>query len=188
MRKYAIAAVLVSLPLLASGVTVEGNSYPKTVTIEGKQLKLIGAGLREKYWFDVYTMGAYSESGKCATSAIINTDEVKYLRLDMLRDVEAEKMVSSIDESFGNNMPKNASAELKKQRKTFASYFKTECKEKTVIEFTYVPGTGVIMKQNGKKLGPPLTGQAFMKVFWSLYFSKNTCCDDLKEQILKHCK
>jgi len=188
MKKWIMAIGLVCLPVLALGVTVEGNNYPKTVTIEGKTLKLIGAGLREKYWFDVYSMGAYTESGNCSPSSIINADEVKYIRLDMLRDVDAEKMTSSIDESFGENMPKNASAELKKQRKTFAGYFKTECKEKTVIEFTYLPGTGIIIKQNGKKLGPPLGGVEFMRVFWSIYFSKKTCCDDLQEQVLKHCK
>jgi hypothetical protein len=181
-------AVLVSLPLLASGLTVEGNHYPKTVTIEGKSLRLVGAGLREKWWFDVYSMGVYSQSGNCNPAALINTDEVKYLRLDMLRDVDAEKMASTIGESFAEHMPKNAPAELKKQRKTFESYFKEECKEKTVLKFIYVPGTGVIMKQNKKKLGPPLTGKAFMQVLWDIYFGKDTCCEDLKEQVLESCK
>ena len=184
----ALVVSIVCVPLFAMGVTVEGSKYPATISLEGKNLKLIGAGLREKWWVDVYTMGAYSESGSCNTSEIINKPEVKYLRLDMKRDVSAEKMSSSIGESFEDHMPKNASAKLKQQRKTFESLFKKECTEGTVLEFIYVPGTGTILKQNGKKMGPALEGEDFQKVLWDIYFGKETCCDDLQEQILETCK
>lgn len=156
--------------------------------MEGKTVKLIGAGLREKWWVDVYALGAYSESRSCKISDIINKDEPKYLRMEMLRDVDAEKMSSAISESFSENMPKNASAKLKQQRRQFASYFKTECKEGMRLEFIYLPGTGTICKMNGKRMGPPLDGVEFHRVFWSIYFSKNTCCEDLQEDILKTCK
>jgi hypothetical protein len=190
MRTWVLFAALLLAPALALalGVTVEGTRYPTTVTVEGKTLKLVGAGLREKWFFDVYTMGAYTESGKCDTRAIIKDQEVKYLRMNMHRDVSAEKMSSTISESFEEHMPKGASAELKRQRKTFEGYFKDECTEGSVLEFIYVPGTGTILKQNGKKLGPPLTGKAFQEVLWDIYFGKDTCCEDLLEQILETCK
>lgn len=191
MRLWATAAAMITAMLLAAvapAATVEGNNYPLTVMVEGKNLKLVGAGLREKFFFDVYSMGAYTQSGSCNPSSIIDTDEPKYLRLDMLRDVSAEKMASTIGESFSEHMPKNASAKLKQQRRTFESYFKDECKEKTVLEFIYIPATGTIMKQNGKRLGKPLEGADFMHVLWDIYFGKDTCCDDLKEQILEVCK
>jgi len=120
--------------------------------------------------------------------AIIKDEEVKYLRMNMHRDVSAEKMSSTISESFEEHMPKGASAELRKQRKTFEGYFKDECTEGSVLEFTYLPGTGTILKQNGKQLGPALTGKAFQEVLWDIYFGKDTCCDDLLEQILETCK
>jgi hypothetical protein len=175
MRTWVSLSVLLVAPALALGVTVEGTRYPDTVTVEGHTLNLVGAGLREKWFFDVYTMGAYTPSGKCDTRAIIKDEEVKYLRLDMHRDVSAEKMSSTIGESF-------------EQRKTFEGYFKDECSEGTVLEFVYVPGTGTILKQNGKKLGPPIEGKAFQEVLWDIYFGKDTCCEDLLEQILETCK
>jgi hypothetical protein len=188
MKKWTLVAIAILVPALALAITVEGTKYENTVNIEGKTLKLVGAGLREKWFFDVYTMGVYTESGSCNTSQLIKTDEVKYLRLDMHRDVSAEKMSSTIGESFEEHMPKNASAELKQQRKTFESYFKKECKEGNVLEFTYVPGKGTSLKQNGASMGPVLTGKAFQEVLWDIYFGKDTCCDDLKEQILETCK
>jgi hypothetical protein len=188
MKKGLILAGVVLAALFVMGMTVEGNNYPSTLSIEGKDLKLIGAGLREKWFFDVYSMGAYSETGSCDTEAIIQNDEVKYLRLDMLRDVSAEKMSNTIGESFEEHMPKNASAELKAQHKTFMGYFKDECKKKTVIEFTYVPGTGTHLKQNGKEMGPVLAGADFARVLWDIYFGEDTCCSGLKDDILESCK
>ena len=188
-RFFFAIAILCLLPSgFASGLSIEGSNYPATITKQGKDLKLLGVGLREKWFFDVYTMGAYSESKSCKASDIVNKDEPKYLRLDMKRDVSAEKMASTIGEAFTEHMPKNASAELKKQRKTFESYFKTECTEGTVLEFFYIPGQGTFLYQNSKEMGPALKGKEFAQVFWDIYFGKETCCDDLKESILKTCK
>jgi hypothetical protein len=187
MKKLVTLVVLLAIPAFASAVTVEGKNYPPKITVEGVTLKLIGAGLREKWMFDVYAMGAYTASGDCGTKKIVEADEVKYIRLDMLRDVSAEKMRDAIAESFDKNMPANASKELKEQRKTFFGYFKNEMTEGTKLEFTYVPGTGVTAKQNGKSLGAPLAGVEFQKVFWSIYFGPKTCCEDLREQVLSVC-
>jgi hypothetical protein len=184
-----LAVGLASTAALAAGVaTVEGKTYQPTLSMEGKELKLIGAGLREKWFVDVYVMAAYSESGSCSGAEIISKDEPKYLRLDLLRDVSAEKMSSTIGGSFEEHTPANASEKLKAQRKTFEGYFKDECTEGTVLEFLYLPGTGTLMKQNGKLLGPALDGFDFARVLWDIYFGKETCCEDLKVDILKHCR
>jgi hypothetical protein len=186
MKKLIVILMCIAIPALA--VEIEGKAFKKTETIEGKSLKFIGAGLREKWMFDVYAFGAYTESGKCDAKSLINTDEVKYIRLEMLRDVGAEKMANTIGDSFDKNMPAGATAELKGQRKTFQSYFKDEAKEGQKLEFIYVPGTGMTLKQNGKVMGPPLPGADFAKVFWSIYFSDNCADEDLKEQVLEMCK
>lgn len=188
MKRLAIIVSACLLPVLAWALTVEGQNYAASLQIEGKTLKLVGAGLREKWFFDVYTMAAYSESGSCDRQQLITKDEVKLLKLNMLRDVSAEKMASTIGESFEEHMPKNASAQLQAQRHTFESYFKKECSEGTVLEFLYVPGQGTLLKQNGKEMGPVLKGKAFQEVLWDIYFGKDTCCDDLIEQIEETCK
>ena len=176
------------VPVSASALTVEGNSYPDKVTIDSQELLLVGAGLREKWWVDVYTMAAYSQSGSCNPSLMIDKDETKYLRMDLKRDVSAEKMASTIGEAFTEHMPKDASPKLDQQRQQFEKYFKTELTEGTKLEFVYTPNKGTLMKQNGNELGPALEGIQFHKVLWDIYFGKDTCCDGLKEQILKSCK
>ena len=188
MSKILSLALTLVLPAVALAVAVEGKNYPASVSIEGQSLELVGAGLREKWMFDVYTLGAYSASGTCDPKVLVSKDEPKYLRLDMLRDVSAEKMASTLGDSFRAHLPEDAPAELKAQITTFQGYFKEECSEGTVLEFLYLPGQGTVLKQNGLKLGPPLTGAAFHRVLWDIYFGPRTCCEDLKEQIFKGCQ
>ena len=56
------------------------------------------------------------------------------------------------------------------------------------IDFTYVPEVGVTIRQDGRQLGPPLTGQEFQEVFWSIYFGPKTSLTELREEILQRCK
>jgi hypothetical protein len=187
MTRWLLIGVALLSPKLLEAKTVEGKNYPSTVVVEGKTLKLVGAGLREKWFFNVYALGAYSESGKCDPKAVVESDEPKYMRIDMLRDVSASKMASTIGDAFEEHLPKNASGELQQQNRTFQSYFKDECAEGTVLEFIYTPGTGTTLKQNGKTLGPVLTGSAFARVLWDIYFGSDSCCSDLKEQVFETC-
>ena len=126
---------------------------------EGKSLQLVGAGLREKGFFDVYALGAYTQSGSCDPQKIIKDDETKYLRIEMLRNVKADAMASSIGDAFDDAIPPGADPNLKAQSATFQGYFKDKARKDQVIDFTYVPEVGVTIRQDGKELGPPLTGE-----------------------------
>ncbi len=168
-------------------LTVEGNKYSQTTVIAGKKLKLIGAGVREKWLFDIYTMGAYTESGTCELKSIRYKDEVKYLQINMLRDVSKKNMTTALREALENNTPKNASEELKKQIRNFTSYV-NKCDKGTVMEMIYIPGKGTTLKYNGKQYGSIIKGKDFHVVLWDCYFSSKTCCKGLKSQILKTCK
>ena len=61
--------VLVSFtaPLSAQTQTVKGNAYPDTAEVGGRTLTLVGAGLRERWWFDVSTMGGHISRAAPAT-------------------------------------------------------------------------------------------------------------------------
>lgn len=183
----ALLALLVPAAAFAAPVTVEGKDYPDTLTVEGKALKRVGAGLREKWSFDVYAMGAYSEDGGCEPSDIIRKDVVKHLRLDMLRNVSAEKMGGTIADSLRKHMPAGASDALRRQADDFGGFFTKPCSKGARLEITYVPGSGTTLRQDGQAMGPTLPGPEFMRVLWDVYFGPETCCDALKEQILGTC-
>lgn len=182
--------ILFSMTMLLAGanaISVEGETFEPEMARGGAMLKLIGAGLREKWFFDVYALGAYSESGSCKSSELVKNEETKLLRLVMLRTVSADKMASTLSEAFDAHMPKTASQKLKAQRKQFESYFKDELKEGQVLDFLYIPKKGTTIAQNKKALGPVLGGSDFHQVLWDIYFGDTTCCEDLKAEVLKNC-
>lgn len=192
MSRFALAIITLAATALggssALALDVKGRDYPASAIIEGRDLKLLGAGVRNKWMFDVYTLAAYTESGACKPADIVTRNEAKYLRLDMLRDVSADKMASTIGESFAQHLPRDASPELRAQQQAFLSYFKDELTKGTVLEFLYLPDSGTHIKQNGKTLGAALTGPDFSRVLWDIYFGSDTCCAKLKSQVLESCK
>ena len=180
----ALACALLAAPV-AHALNVEGREFAPAVTVDGKALKLVGAGVREKWFFKVYAMAAYSTSGACSASSLVNADEPKYLRIEMLRSVDAAKMGSTIGEAFDEHMPKDASPALRSQRATFQGYFTKACSEGSVLEFLYDPAVGTTFRQNGQSMGSPLAGREFARVLWDIYFGTDSCCDTLKASVLR---
>ncbi len=182
-------ALLVSFTasLSAQTQTVEGNRYPNTVEAVGRTLTLVGAGLRERWWFDVYTMGAYAERRSCDPQMLIATDQAKSLRIDLLRDVDAKTMAGALEDAFERNLPPNAPLGIRSQIDTFLGYFRKDLEKGDRVELTYVPGMGTALIQNQEQQGWTLEGKGFADLLWGSYFSPSTCCADLKKQILAQC-
>lgn len=185
-RLVVIAALSTSLS--ATAAVAFDSSFPPTITVDGKSLKKIGSGLREFLFFDIYKLAAYSQSGSCDANTIVSKDEAKYLRLDMLREIPKARMVSTLRESLEDNLPANASPELKAQVEAFLGSFKGDVPEGARVEISYVPGKGTTLKQSGHQLGGVTTGKAFADTLWRAYFGRKTCCSDLKEEVLEECR
>ncbi len=181
-------ALTLALAASPEPVTVSGHTYAVTLPSGQTTLKLIGAGLRKKWFVDVYVLAAYTESGRCSPQTIIDAEEPKYLRIDMLRDVSAEKMASTIGEAFAAHMPADARPELKAQRDAFLASLREKLTTGTALDFTYVPGQGTVVRQNGRQLGETLVGPAFAHVLWDIYLGPESCCKGTKEQILRSCR
>ena len=182
-----VLIVVLTAPLLAQTRTVKGNAYADSAEVGGRTLILVGAGLRERWWFDVYTMGAYAESRICDPQALVSADEVKSLRIDLLRDVDAESMAGALEDAFEKNLPTDEPPSLRSQIDTFLDYFEKDLEKGDSMELTYVPGLGTTLIQNREQQGATMPGKAFVDLLWRSYFSSATCCSGLKEQILEHC-
>ena len=91
------------VPLSAKTQTVKGNTYADTAEVGVRTLMLIGAGLRERWWLDVYTMGAYAENRTCDPQMLISMDGAKSLRIDLLRDGDAKNMADALEDALDKN-------------------------------------------------------------------------------------
>jgi hypothetical protein len=188
MKKWALSLLVLMVTTEALALTVEGKEFEPSVKVSGKTLTRVGAGLRKKGWIDVCVLGAYTESGSCRPAKVIGDEEVKYLRFQMLRNVKGSKMASTIGNAFDDAIPDDADSTLRSQRDVFKSYFKETVRKNQTLEFTYVPGEGVVFRQDGRQLGAPLEGKPFQETFWSIYFGSKTCCRELRDAILADCE
>jgi len=184
----ALFALLLTASWVGAQVTVEDNTYPATLQVKGQTLKLIGAGLREKLVFDVYTLGAYTLSGRCERGVLVSADEPKHLRIDLLMSLPGEKLGRSMAESLAKHTPPGATATLKQQVTTFQGYFRGDYPKGSVVEVSYVPGVGTSTSRNGKALGEPLPGAEFQRLLFDVYFGPKACCPDLLKSIMGHCR
>ena len=189
MRTRAISLLaFAALTLVAAqGILADDCKGDAEVSVAGKRLKPIGKGLREFLFIDIYKMGAYSLSGDCSPDAIVSKDEVKAIRLSMVRKIPAKRMNDNLRGSLEKNLPAGGAEGLRAKIDSFLAQFKGDLESGTFVEIQYIPGTGTVTFRDGKKLGTT-PGKDFAELLWKAYFGPDTCCPKLKDQILSCCK
>jgi hypothetical protein len=184
LKSMTMAIVFVGVSLLS----LSGNATDSTITVNDKTLKLIGAGLREFLFIDIYRMSAYSESGDCNPSKIVYKNETKALRLKMLRGIPAERMRSTLRDTLDDNLPKDKDNTVLKQKiESFLARMDKDLDSGAYVELIYIPGQGTIAKRNGQRLGVT-PGKDFADLLWKSYFGGNSCCSSLRSSILEKCR
>src|SRR5260370_39095890 len=94
---------LVMLSTVAGARELEGMQMPDAGVVEGRSLKLNGVGLRKKLFFNVYVAGLYVEAPSKDPATLVSSDQVKQMKMVMLRDLSKEKMSEAIREGFEKN-------------------------------------------------------------------------------------
>ena len=140
------AAVLCSAaPALARDVA--GVDVPETLSIEGKTLKLNGAGIRKKFVIKVYTGAMYLENTSSDAAAILATDQVRVVQMTFLRNVDKGKILDAYKEGFEKNS-KGDMAKLQPALDKFQAGL-GDMKSGQAMTVRYVPGKGVTIAQAG---------------------------------------
>lgn len=140
----------------ASAITVEGYTLPDEVQVEdgGKRttLKINGATLRQKTIFkvNVYAGGLYVEKPSSDAGAILASAGPKRLTQRFVRDVGADKIRDSWQESIEANCEdrREACAAMDSKFKQFLAFF-TDVKDGDVVQLDFLQ-SGLRMNFSGK--------------------------------------
>jgi len=109
LTSFAVAALAAALIGGLGGgayaASVGGVSVPETVQADGKTLRLNGAGLRTFSIFHVhvYVAALYLEHPASDPDAILNSPEIKLVRVNFVHDVSAEQARHSWQDGLANN-------------------------------------------------------------------------------------
>lgn len=184
MKQRALVSAFVlslSFPSLVLGGEVAGVKLPDTVSAEGKTLKLNGLGLRKKVVFKVYVAGLYLETPSKDATAVISSEQVKSMRLHVLRSLDAAKVTEAISEGFEKNSKSQMGA-LKDRLARFNAMF-PNVQDGDEIAMTYAPGKGTTVTAKGTEKGV-IEGKDFAEALFSVWLGPNPVQEDLKRALL----
>ena len=169
----------------AFGKDVEGVKVAETATVEGKDLKLNGAGVRVKnilfVGVSVYVAGLYLETPSNDPEKIISSDGIRRVSMTMLRDLDRQSMVDSVREGFEKNSRANMS-KLKERLDRFLGEVKNDFKKGDSFVINYVPGKGTFLAGGGEKI--VIEGKDFADALFSLWLGRHPVDDNLKRALL----
>lgn len=183
MKKAIVLGLLLCLVAAfpVSAREVAGVTLPDTTTVEGKTLKLNGAGLRKKVVFKVYVGGLYLENPSKDPAAIISSDQVKRMQLSILRSLKGTQVSEAIEEGFEKNS-KASLGLLKARLKKFESMIPNVEKGDQIL-LTYVPGKGTVVTVKGAEKGV-IEGKDFADALFAVWLGANPVQADLKTALL----
>ena len=174
-----VLAVVLALP--AAAREVAGVDFPDTTPVQGKQLKLNGTALRKKLVFKVYAVGLYLETPSQDAQQVIGSEQVKRVRMSMLRDLDKGKIVEAIIEGFKRNSADKLPA-LQQRLDTFCASI-PDLKKGEELVLTYAPGKGTtIQSSSGQEMS--VQGRDFADALFSVWLGKNPVDEHLKEGML----
>ena len=182
MKKAATLAVALALLTgFASAADVAGVNVPDTQTVDGKTLKLNGAGIRKKAIFKVYVAGLYVETPGKDASALIASSQAKSMHLWMLRDIKGANVSGAIADGFQLNS-KAALPQLQPKLDQLAKMI-PDLKEGDQMSLTWVPDKGTVVNVRGTDVGT-IEGGDFATALFAVWLGPNPVQDDLKQALL----
>lgn len=178
--KNAFLAVLATVALVAvpaSARELSGVRLPDKVQAGDTELTLTGAGVRNKWFFDVYVAGLYLAN----PSADPLSDQAKQVTLVLMRDLGKDKVGDAIREGF----EKNSSAQMPKLKDRLDKLIGvlTDGKKGDSLVLTYVPGKGTVVKGKGQEL-TTIEGDDFGRALFSVWLGKDPVDAGLKQKML----
>lgn len=148
---------------------VGGVSVPERLQWEGRALTLNGAGLRTKFFVDVYVCALYLEARQAEPQAILAADAPWMVTMVFLREVDHETILDSFREAFERNSP----GQYERLRPGLVKLHDEVMSDLVVrrgqqLSFAYVPGAGsTLVVPDGRSARVPGKefGDALLRTF-----------------------
>ena len=184
MKKQILALLLVVIATFSMNAqkTVSGVKVDDKLSLDGKNLTLNGAGIREKFWMDLYVGSLYTTKKTTNGQDVVDSKDAAAIKLNIVSGmITSEKMINAVDEGFENATNKNT-ASLKTKIDKFKGFFKDKITKGDVFIIMY-DGNEVHVYKNGAKKGS-IDGYDFKKALFGIWLGKKPADDDLKEGML----
>ena len=175
--------LLMALALPASAAEVAGVKIEDKASVAGADLALKGAGLRKRFFLDVYAIGLYVADRKADPIA---QGGAKRVAIHMLRDVDAATFAKALVDGMRPNHDA-VTMQLLEPRIVQLNAIMSEMKEAKkgmAIALDWIPGAGTQVAIDGKPAGKPIEGEDFYRALLRIWVGEKPVQDDLKKALL----
>ena len=177
-----LAVLLLAVP--ADARQVSGVEMPETMESGNVLLLLNGAGVRTRFFVDIYVGGLYLKRRSADAAAIMAADEPMAIRLRMVSGlVTRDLMKKSIKEGFQRSTRGNT-ASIREKIDALIAVYDEEIATDDVFDIVYVPGTGIDVYKNGAHTETIRSGLPFKRALFGIWISNRPVQERLKRGML----
>ncbi|MDH3318146.1 MAG: chalcone isomerase family protein [Betaproteobacteria bacterium] len=180
-RVLLLLFLVFALPLQAA--EVGGVKFDERVRVADSELALTGAGLRQRFIFDVYAMALYVRD---ANADLVMQPGAKRIAIHMLRNVDADTFAKALVDGMRPNHDEQTMKALEPRIAELNAVMAQmqEAKKGMAITLDWLPGTGTQMTVDGKAAGAPIAGEDFYQALLRVWLGPKPVQDDLKKKLL----
>ncbi|RZI83067.1 MAG: hypothetical protein EOP38_13855 [Rubrivivax sp.] len=179
-----LAACFAGLPAFAAQ-EIKGVKFADTYQLNGQTLQLNGAGVRVKFFVDVYVAGLYLPRKEQAAASVLTLPGAKSVQLVLLRNLSGDDFADATEKGFKSN---HSDAELAKHQGKLNELLALmrslgEVKKGTSVHIDFVPGT-VKVSINGQVKGEIAAPEDFSQAVLKNWLGNKPVDGDLKKSLL----
>jgi len=182
-----LLATFLGILLLAPALqakTLGGVELPETLAVHDDILVLNGAGMREKWFLDIYVAGLYLAKPSSDAKQIIEADAPMAIALHLVSGMlTSEKMQAATEEGF-ENATGGKTEPIRPFIDAFIDVFREKLEKGDEFDISYQPGTGVEITKNGKHQATIDGGLPFKRALFGIWLSDKPAQESLKQALL----
>ncbi len=163
--------------------TVSSIDVPEQARVGGHRLQLNGAGIREKFFFDIYVCALYLPKPAHSNAAVAAANGPRRVLMHFVyHKVGRDKLVDAWNEGFEANTSPAERTALHKRIDKFNSLF-GDAPRGQVVLLDYVPGKGTTVTIDGHVRGM-IPGKDFNDALMRIWLGEHPVTSSLKRELL----
>ena len=184
MKKINLLFVLILAAFqLSAQVKVGDATLPNTVNFNEETLTINGAGMREKFFFDIYAGGLYLKAKSKDPVKIAEADETMAIKLHIVSSmISKDKLENALREGFDKATNGKIGA-ISERIETFLGFMNEEIQVGQVYDIVYEKGKGSVVYKDGKEKGY-VGGLDFKKALFNIWIGEKPADKGLKNELL----
>jgi hypothetical protein len=187
MYKHILTLVLglVIFNSTAYALEIEGVTIAETYTPADSKITLVlnGAGLREKFYVDVYVGALYLQAKTPDAHAILSDNGPASVHMHILyKELSKQKITDGWIDGLDANISESELQYLQPRVDAFNKLF-TVLKKGDVLRIDYSPDKGTEVRINGKLRGA-VEGNDFFRALLKIWIGENPISKSLKQDML----